>query len=83
MIKHIMKADWLDDKSRRMVVEKMKEMKTKIGHPEWYNNDTALMNHYRGVRIFKNINIYFKINKIKVYNIITHKNFINNLFSTN
>ncbi|XP_051175091.1 neprilysin-like [Leptopilina boulardi] len=51
MIKHIMRSDWLDEKSRKMAIEKMKEMKTIIGYPEWYNNDTALQNHYRGITV--------------------------------
>ena len=51
MIKHISKSDWLNEKTKKMELEKILAMKIKIGYPEWYDDSTALKNHYRGVSL--------------------------------
>lgn len=66
MIKHILKADWLDDEMRKIVLHKIKKMGKNIGYPNWYNNATFMTNYYRGVswKILKIIYIIIIINDL-------------------
>lgn len=50
MTKQILKSDWMSDKFRKITIEKIQHMQTVIGYPNWYENNTALVNFYRGVR---------------------------------
>ena len=61
-----MSSDWLDDRVRKMELEKIKKMQENIGYPKWYNNVTLLNNHYRGVSFTRFIlKFYFFFNLVK------------------
>ncbi|XP_043477498.1 uncharacterized protein LOC122508287 [Leptopilina heterotoma] len=51
IVKHVLRADWLDDEMRKLVLQKVNKMKTNIGYPPMYNNATAMEYYYRGMAI--------------------------------
>lgn len=42
-------ADWMDQKTKAKAQEKLKEMKQKIGFPDYINDEAYLMGAYEGV----------------------------------
>ncbi|XP_043463103.1 membrane metallo-endopeptidase-like 1 [Leptopilina heterotoma] len=51
MIKQILKSDWLSENAKKIELEKIKNIGTIFGYPNWYNNDVAFTNYYRGMPI--------------------------------
>lgn len=49
MIKQILRSDWLSDNMKNIELDKIKHMGTIFGYPNWYDDDTAFINYYRGV----------------------------------
>lgn len=44
-------STWLDEQSRNVYRDKLWNVKTFIGYPEWYKNVTNVEKYYEGVRI--------------------------------
>ncbi|XP_043473981.1 membrane metallo-endopeptidase-like 1 [Leptopilina heterotoma] len=51
MVKHIEKADWLNDETKNNQLEKIENMKVNIGFPQWITNETSLIEMYQGLVI--------------------------------
>lgn len=49
MIKQIVKSDWLSEDMKNIELDKIKNLGTSFGYPNWYDNDTIFLNYYRGV----------------------------------
>ncbi|XP_066593180.1 endothelin-converting enzyme homolog [Prorops nasuta] len=47
----IEKSTWMSEDMKRDAKEKVDQMKKYIGYPEWYNNNTAVENYYKGLKI--------------------------------
>ncbi|XP_011311093.1 neprilysin-1 [Fopius arisanus] len=51
-LKHQIKsAEWLTPEARESALEKLENMKTLMGFPDWYKNTTAVVNYYKGLTI--------------------------------
>ncbi|XP_025160122.1 endothelin-converting enzyme 1-like isoform X3 [Harpegnathos saltator] len=55
--KHTLHSKWMDNNTKEFIVSKIDNLVQLIGHPEWYNNQTALIKRYEGFQIGQN---YFK-----------------------
>lgn len=47
--KELSEVDWIDEETKRAALEKADYMNHFIGSPDWYGNDTALNEYYKGV----------------------------------
>uniref|UniRef100_A0A0C9R2B7 Mmel1_2 protein n=1 Tax=Fopius arisanus TaxID=64838 RepID=A0A0C9R2B7_9HYME len=44
-------SNWLSEQGKKQAIEKVNTMQTMVGFPDWYKNETAVMNHYKGLTI--------------------------------
>nr|XP_012141945.1 PREDICTED: neprilysin-11-like [Megachile rotundata] len=51
LMHHIMQARWLPTSMKLILVEKMENLETQIGYPDWYKNDTAVTAYYENLTI--------------------------------
>lgn len=54
-------SKWMNDNTKEFMIDKMDNLLLQIGYPEWYNNQTALIEHHEGVEY----SMYIIGNKIK------------------
>ncbi|XP_066593448.1 neprilysin-2-like isoform X2 [Prorops nasuta] len=50
----IERSTWMNEDMKKDAKEKVDVMKKYIGYPEWYNNNTAVENYYKGLKIVFN-----------------------------
>lgn len=50
MTKQIGLSNWMDDETKTLAKEKLDAMSIYIGFPDWYKNETSVLNSYKGVR---------------------------------
>lgn len=51
MIKHILKSELINDKTKEFMIDKIEHVLVHIGYPEWYNDQTEFFELYKGVEI--------------------------------
>lgn len=54
IVEIVSKKEWLDNKTRVLVVDKLKKIKLRIGYPERIMNDTFLDDYFSDLKIIKN-----------------------------
>ncbi|XP_066593232.1 neprilysin-like [Prorops nasuta] len=47
----IERSTWMNDHMKKDAEEKVDKMMKHIGYPEWYDNNTAVKNYYKGLKI--------------------------------
>jgi len=47
----VFEADWMDQSTRAVTLEKNRKMNSKIGFPKWLFNEDELNRYYEGVRL--------------------------------
>lgn len=57
LAKDISHSSWMDESTKTAAKDKLHSMKRFISHPDWYQNQTAMIHFYKGVN-FVNY-IYF------------------------
>ena len=50
MESRINNSNWLDETSKTIIKDKLNSMRFFLGFPDWYKNETAVINYYKGVR---------------------------------
>ncbi|XP_034943177.1 uncharacterized protein [Chelonus insularis] len=51
MQKEIQASTWMDDETKKLVIEKLEKLKMELGFPSWFNNQTIIINSYKGLII--------------------------------
>ncbi|KAK0169103.1 hypothetical protein PV327_002849 [Microctonus hyperodae] len=51
MAKQIESSNWMDDDTKTIAKEKLNAMDIYIGFPDWYKNETSVLNSYKGLAI--------------------------------
>ncbi|XP_032676213.1 endothelin-converting enzyme homolog isoform X2 [Odontomachus brunneus] len=54
MKERIMNSEWTNDNTKNFMIEKINNIVSQIGYPDWYNNQTALIERYEGLEIETN-----------------------------
>ncbi|XP_066593251.1 uncharacterized protein [Prorops nasuta] len=62
----IEKSNWMNEDMKKDVKEKIDKMKKYIGYPKWIDNNTAVENYYRGLKIvYKNFDYSLSYERFK------------------
>ncbi|XP_066593170.1 neprilysin-like [Prorops nasuta] len=71
----IERSAWMNDNMKKDAKEKVDKMKQIIGYPKWYNNNTAVENHYNGLNIsfqhFENALNYEKYEVLQILKMLS------------
>lgn len=51
MKERILNSEWTNNNAKNFMIEKIDNIVSLIGYPDWYNNQTALIERYNGVRM--------------------------------
>lgn len=51
MKERILSSEWTNENAKNFMIEKINNIVSLIGYPDWYHNETALVKLYEGVRI--------------------------------
>ncbi|XP_076240019.1 uncharacterized protein LOC143182696 [Calliopsis andreniformis] len=61
---------WMDDDTKHFILDKLVAMKNMVGHPDWYQNTTAVRNYFQGLTIgpsyYENILNYIRHTRWKM-----------------
>ncbi|XP_066593451.1 uncharacterized protein [Prorops nasuta] len=72
----IERSTWMNEDMKKDAKEKVDVMKKYIGYPEWYNNNTAVENYYKGLKIvfnnFDNTLSYKKFEFMQLFKTLLH-----------
>lgn len=49
MKKRILNSEWTNDNAKNFMIDKIENIVSLIGYPDWYNNETAFNERYEGV----------------------------------
>lgn len=49
MKERILHTEWMNNRTKELMIIKIDHLMVQIGYPKWYNNQTALMGPYDGV----------------------------------